>query len=212
MTRNRTGDHALRLRPAASCAARNLTLHPDLPGASRRRSPRDAAACGHHRGARCLRARHAQARLGHRAWCSVALAAARHRRPARRVRHGAAATWLAGTQGVPRALYSFFRTARGRWRRCCRSPRSAACSAAARWARFGWLGSTTLLVSLPGSERVYRGARPRHAAARLRRGGQRAADAAKAMKYVGPARFVSQLEATGELKRIAAPKSRRASR
>ena len=60
----------------------------------------------------------------------------------------------AGQQGVPRALYGFFRTLEALASALpvlallCVIGGGALCT-------FGWLGKTTLIVSLPGSERAY---------------------------------------------------------
>lgn len=60
----------------------------------------------------------------------------------------------AGAQGVPRALYSFFRLLEALGSLlpvvalACVIGGGALCA-------LGWMGGTTLLVSLPGSERIY---------------------------------------------------------
>ena len=60
----------------------------------------------------------------------------------------------AGSQGVPRALYAFFRTLEGAASAlpvlalACVIGGGALCA-------LGWIGSTTLLICLPGTERVY---------------------------------------------------------
>jgi hypothetical protein len=61
----------------------------------------------------------------------------------------------AGTAGVARALYSFFRTLEALGSLLPVAALACVIGGAALGA-FGWLGSTTLLVSLPGAERLYR--------------------------------------------------------
>lgn len=60
----------------------------------------------------------------------------------------------AGSQGVPRALYGFFRVVEAI---ASALPVVALICviAGSALAAFGWRGTTTLVVSLPGSERVY---------------------------------------------------------
>lgn len=60
----------------------------------------------------------------------------------------------AGTQGVPRALYSFFRTLEALGSLLPVAALACVIGGGALGA-LGWLGSTTLLISLPGAERVY---------------------------------------------------------
>jgi hypothetical protein len=60
----------------------------------------------------------------------------------------------AGSQGVPRALYSFFRVLEALGSLLPVAALACVIGGAALGA-LGWMGSTTLLVSLPGAERVY---------------------------------------------------------
>jgi hypothetical protein len=61
----------------------------------------------------------------------------------------------AGTAGVARALYSFFRTLEAMGSLLPVAALACVIGGGALGA-LGWLGSTTLLVSLPGTERLYR--------------------------------------------------------
>lgn len=68
---------------------------------------------------------------------------------------GAAADMAsAGTQGVPRALYGFFRTLEALASLLPVAALACVIGGGALGA-LGWIGSTTLLVSLPGAERAY---------------------------------------------------------
>jgi hypothetical protein len=60
----------------------------------------------------------------------------------------------AGTQGVPRALYGFFRTLEALGSLLPVAALGCVIGGGALGA-FGWLGRTALLVSLPGAERLY---------------------------------------------------------
>lgn len=60
----------------------------------------------------------------------------------------------AGTQGVPRALYGFFRALEALASLLPVAALACVIGGGALGA-FGWLGRTTLLVSLPGAERAY---------------------------------------------------------
>lgn len=60
----------------------------------------------------------------------------------------------AGTQGVPRALYGFFRAVEALGSLLPVAALGCVIGGAAL-GTFGWLGRTTLLVSLPGAERAY---------------------------------------------------------
>ena len=60
----------------------------------------------------------------------------------------------AGSQGVPRALYGFFRTLEALGSLLPVAALACVIGGGALIA-FGWLGRTTLLVSLPGAERLY---------------------------------------------------------
>ena len=85
-----------------------------------------------------------------------------------------------------------------RWRACCRSPRSLCVIGGGALCALGWMGGPRCSSSAcraPSASTPVRGRDS--AAARLRRGAQRAADASKAMKYSDLREFVAQLEATG---------------
>jgi len=60
----------------------------------------------------------------------------------------------AGAQGVPRALYGFFRTLEALGSLLPVAALACVIGGGAL-AAFGWLGRTTLQVSLPGAERLY---------------------------------------------------------
>ena len=61
----------------------------------------------------------------------------------------------AGPQGVPRALYSFFRSLEALGSLLPVAALACVIGGAALGA-LGWMGSTMLAISLPGAERVYR--------------------------------------------------------